>query len=161
VFRALATALGERAVGGDCGSLSIHNANGVHPDGTPWVTTAQCGGEHGPWGATRHGDADSYSVFYLANNLDPATEAIETDVPVVVLRKEYVTDSAGAGTHRGGAAVLKDTLWLSDADQQHGGRTMEGVAVRVAQRVLALAAAIWHNFQTGQPVSRSLTAYDH
>jgi hypothetical protein len=33
--------------------------------------------------------------------------------------------------------------------------------VRVAQRVLALAAAIWHNFRTGQPVNRSLTAYDH
>jgi hypothetical protein len=45
--------------------------------------------------------------------------------------------------------------------EQHGGRTIEGVAVRVAQRVLALAAVIWHNFQTGQAVSRSLTAYDH
>jgi hypothetical protein len=45
--------------------------------------------------------------------------------------------------------------------EAHGGRTIEGVAVRVAQRVLALAAAIWRNFQTGQAVSRSLTAYDH
>ncbi|WEB43604.1 hypothetical protein MOV08_32895 [Streptomyces yunnanensis] len=45
--------------------------------------------------------------------------------------------------------------------EQHGGRTCEGVAVRVAQGVIALTAAIWHNFQTGQAVSRSLTAYDH
>jgi hypothetical protein len=45
--------------------------------------------------------------------------------------------------------------------EQHGGRTYEGVAVRVAQRVLALAAAIWHNFRTGQAVNRSLTAFDH
>jgi hypothetical protein len=37
----------------------------------------------------------------------------------------------------------------------------EGVSVRVAQRLLALAAAIWHNFRTGQAISRSLTAYDH
>ncbi|MEU5270546.1 hypothetical protein AB0G77_18795 [Streptomyces hygroscopicus] len=36
-----------------------------------------------------------------------------------------------------------------------------GVAIRVAQRVLAMAAAIWHNFRTGQPVTRSLTAYGH
>ncbi|MEU4897316.1 hypothetical protein AB0B12_32025 [Streptomyces sp. NPDC044780] len=43
----------------------------------------------------------------------------------------------------------------------HGGRTAEGVAVRVAQRVLALAAAIRHNLQTGQAVSRSLNAYGH
>jgi len=45
--------------------------------------------------------------------------------------------------------------------EQHGGRTFGGTAVRVAQRVLALTAAIWRNFQAGQPVMRSLTAYDH
>ena len=116
VFRALEGALGDRAIGGDYGSLNIHNANGVLPDGTPWVTTAQCGGEHGPWGATSAGDADSYSVVYQANNLDPATEAIEAEVPAVVLRKQYQIDSAGAGTNRGGAAVLKDTLYLQEAE---------------------------------------------
>lgn len=56
---------------------------------------------------------------------------------------------------------INDTLKGQLDLEQHGGRTMEGVAVRVAQRVLALAAVIWHNFQTGQPTSRSLTAYDH
>ena len=35
-----------------------------------------------------------------------------------------------------------------------------GVAVRVAQRILALTAAIWHNYQTGHR-HPSLTAYDH
>ena len=29
------------------------------------------------------------------------------------------------------------------------------------QRILALTAAIWHNDRTGQPVKRSLIAYDH
>lgn len=118
IFRALEKALGEDAVGGNYGCLNIHNANGVHPDGTPWVTMAQCGGEHGPWGATKNGDADSFQVIYTCNNLDPATEAIESDVPVVVMRKEYVADSAGAGFNRGGAAVVKDTLWL-DETQHH------------------------------------------
>ncbi|HEV7936231.1 MAG TPA: IS982 family transposase [Actinomadura sp.] len=56
---------------------------------------------------------------------------------------------------------INDTMKGQLDLEQHGGRTMEGVAVRVAQRILALAAAIWHNFQTGQPVNRSLTAYDH
>ncbi|GLW55041.1 hypothetical protein Kpho01_30520 [Kitasatospora phosalacinea] len=32
---------------------------------------------------------------------------------------------------------------------------------RVLQRILALTTAIWHNHHTGQPVMRSLTAYDH
>lgn len=116
VFCALEKALGMNAVGGDYGSLSIHNANGVLADGTPWVTTAQCGGEHGPWGATKTADGDSYTAFYQANNLDPATEAIESDVPAVVLRKEYAVDTAGAGTNRGGAAVLKDTMYLREAE---------------------------------------------
>lgn len=41
----------------------------------------------------------------------------------------------------------------------HGGRPLEGVAIRVAQRLLAMAAAIWHNHKTGQPITRSLIAY--
>lgn len=43
----------------------------------------------------------------------------------------------------------------------HGGKTPTGVLVRVLQRILALTAAIWHNDRTGQPIKRSLLAYDH
>jgi Transposase DDE domain len=43
----------------------------------------------------------------------------------------------------------------------HGGRSLPGVTARVAQRLLALTAAIWHNRATGQPITRSLIAYDH
>lgn len=56
---------------------------------------------------------------------------------------------------------VNDTLKGQLDLEQHGGRTFEGVAVRVAQRILAMAAAIWHNHKTGQPVIRSLIAYDH
>jgi Transposase DDE domain len=56
---------------------------------------------------------------------------------------------------------VNDTLKGQLDLEQHGGRTFEGIGVRVAQRVLALTAAIWFNFRTGQPVSRSLIAYDH
>jgi hypothetical protein len=45
--------------------------------------------------------------------------------------------------------------------ERHGGHTPNGVIVRVLQRILALTAAIWHNDKTGQPVKRSLIAYDH
>jgi hypothetical protein len=44
--------------------------------------------------------------------------------------------------------------------ERHGGHTPAGVIVRVLQRILALTAAIWHNDTTGQPVLRSLVAYD-
>ena len=36
-----------------------------------------------------------------------------------------------------------------------------GVYARVAQRLLAMAAGIWHNWTTGAPSKRSLIAYDH
>lgn len=72
---------------------------------------------------------------------------------------------------RWGAALLKkirqliesvnDTLKGQLDLENHGGRTPEGVAARVAQRLLALSASIWHNFHTGAPVTRSLIAYDH
>jgi hypothetical protein len=45
--------------------------------------------------------------------------------------------------------------------ERHGGHTPGGVTARILQRILALTAAIWHNDHTGQPVMRSLTAYDH
>ena len=53
--------------------------------------------------------------------------------------------------------TLKGQLGL----EQHGGRTPAGVYVRVAQRLLAMAACIWWNWATDQPRKRSLVAYDH
>src|SRR3954466_3329141 len=52
--------------------------------------------------------------------------------------------------------TLKGQLTL----EEHGGRTLAGVYARVAARLLALAAAIWHNWHIGAPVKRSLIAYD-
>jgi hypothetical protein len=56
---------------------------------------------------------------------------------------------------------VHDTLKGQLDLELHGGRTLTGVATRVAQRILALTAAIWHNRATGQPITRSLIAYDH
>jgi len=56
---------------------------------------------------------------------------------------------------------VNDTLKGQLDLEQHGGRTVDGVTVRILQRILALTAAIWHNDATGQPVMRSLVAYDH
>ena len=53
--------------------------------------------------------------------------------------------------------TCKDQLNL----ERHGGRTAAGVITRIAQRLLALATAIWHNWKINAPVHRSLIAYDH
>ena len=52
--------------------------------------------------------------------------------------------------------TLKDQLSL----ERHGGRTLNGVVSRIARRLLALTAALLHNWQLGTP-GRNLTAYDH
>lgn len=56
---------------------------------------------------------------------------------------------------------INDTLKGQLDLEQHGGRTIAGVCARVAQRILALTAAIWNNDRISAPVLRSLTAYDH
>jgi hypothetical protein len=53
--------------------------------------------------------------------------------------------------------TLKEQLGL----EQHRGRTLAGVFVRVGQRLLALAAVVWFNWQLGAADKRSLLAYDH
>jgi hypothetical protein len=53
--------------------------------------------------------------------------------------------------------TLKDQLNL----EGHRGRTLSGVFVRVGQRLLALAAVVWFNWQLDVPDKRSLLAYDH
>jgi hypothetical protein len=45
--------------------------------------------------------------------------------------------------------------------ERHGARTPAGVCTRIAQRILAMTAAIWHNDHLGLTIRRSLTAYDH
>jgi hypothetical protein len=54
-------------------------------------------------------------------------------------------------------STLKHQLGL----ERHGGRILAGLWARIVQRLLALNAAIWHNWQLDAPVKRSLIAYDH
>jgi len=49
-----------------------------------------------------------------------------------------------------------NSFWKTTA-----GRSPTGVYARITQRLLALAAAIWHNRNTAAPTTRSLITYDH
>ena len=111
IVREVGKALDDKAFAGDYGAVAVHNAHGINADGTPWQNIGIVGGEHGPWGADQANDGESYTVPYMINGLDPSTEASELDSPVLLMRKEYVSDSGGAGFNRGGASVLKDAYW--------------------------------------------------
>ena len=56
---------------------------------------------------------------------------------------------------------INDTLKGQLDLEAHGGRTIAGVCTRVAQRILAMTAAIWHNDRISATIHRSLIAYDH
>ncbi len=93
-------------------------------------------------------------------------ETFLTDAGARLLRPAFKNERP-----RPGARLLKplrqiiesvnDTLKGQLDLERHGGRTHDGVIVRVLQRILALTAAIWHNDNTHQPALRSLIAYDH
>ena len=99
---------------------------------------------------------------YVSAELD----AFLADRAAVPLRPSYRNRSPRPGEHllkpiRQLIESVNDTLKGQLDLELHGGRSIEGVAARVGQRILALTAAIWHNRTTGQPVTRSLIAYDH
>jgi DDE family transposase len=76
-------------------------------------------------------------------------------------RKDEPTRAGTLARYRQWIEAIFDTLKGQLTLEEHGGRTLAGVYARVAARLLAMAAAIWHNWRTGAPVKRSLTAYDH
>ncbi|HVW18443.1 MAG TPA: hydantoinase B/oxoprolinase family protein [Solirubrobacteraceae bacterium] len=116
LLRAFSQVIGAAAFGGDHGSANLHSGFGVHPDGTPWAVVGAAGGEQGPYGATDAGDGEPFAIgTYQANGMSPAIEAIEHDFPVVILRREPIPDTGGAGEHRGGDAIVKDSVWFEPA----------------------------------------------
>ncbi len=93
-------------------------------------------------------------------------EAVLADDGICLLRPARKGEPERAGTRffkplRQVIESINDTFKGQLDLEQHGGHTPEGVMVRVLQRILALTAAIWHNDRTGQPVKRSLVAFDH
>lgn len=116
IVRALSVPLGSRAVAGSYGSTNLHTGAGRNPDGTPWFSAAELEAQFGGWGATDAGDADGHSGIFTLNQRVTPSEEIEKRVPVLLMTKEYVTDTAGPGKHRGGSGLMKEALFLSDGD---------------------------------------------
>jgi hypothetical protein len=97
---------------------------------------------------------------------DAETEAILTGRGVTLLRPTYAGEAPRPGARlfrplRQLIESVNDTLKGQLDLERHGGRTIDGVSVRILQRLLALTAAIWHNHHAGRPIIRSLIAYDH
>jgi hypothetical protein len=86
------------------------------------------------------------------------------DLEAVLVRPDRRDEPARFGSLRPVRQWIEsiiDTLKGQLGLEQHGGRTPTGVHARIAQRLLALAAAVWFNWQLGAEHKRSLVAYDH
>jgi 5-oxoprolinase (ATP-hydrolysing) len=64
-------------------------------------------------GASRHGDGKS-ALLYPTSAANTSVELMEARAPVLVLEKSFVTDSGGAGEHRGGCGVRTRLRKLHD-----------------------------------------------
>jgi 5-oxoprolinase (ATP-hydrolysing)/N-methylhydantoinase A len=64
-------------------------------------------------GASRHGDGKS-ALLYPTSAANTSVELMETRAPILVLEKSFVTDSGGAGEHRGGCGVRTRIRKLHD-----------------------------------------------
>lgn len=76
-------------------------------------------------------------------------------------RKDETYRNGTLGSVRQWIESVNQTLKGQLDLEAHGARTPAGVLTRIAQRLLAMATAIWHNWTTGVTSNRSLTAYDH
>ncbi len=76
-------------------------------------------------------------------------------------RRDEAPRHGSIGLIRRWIESVSDTLKGQLDLERHGGRTTEGVYARIAQRLLAMATAIWHNWADSTPAKGSLIAYDN
>jgi len=99
VYRALARALPDRVVAGSGGTPATMNVfYGRRGDGKAWHSVIIRGGGMGA-GARRDGD---YVYIFPANGANTPVEIFESDTPLLVERRELLTDSGGPGKNKGG-----------------------------------------------------------
>jgi len=113
IFRALAKALPERIPAASCGSMNNIAFGGFDPVRCrefSYYETVAGGAGAGPRG---HGCSAVHT--HMTNTMNTPVEALETDVPVRVIRYAIRHGSGGRGLHRGGNGVWRELQFLADA----------------------------------------------
>ncbi|MBN2359119.1 MAG: hydantoinase B/oxoprolinase family protein [Deltaproteobacteria bacterium] len=99
IYRALARAVPDRVLAGSGGTPATMNVfYGKRGDGRPWHSVLIRGGG---MGASSRGDGHSVAIF-PANGANTPVEILESDTPLIVEKRELLTDSGGPGEQRGG-----------------------------------------------------------
>ncbi|HEX9275434.1 MAG TPA: hydantoinase B/oxoprolinase family protein [Casimicrobiaceae bacterium] len=112
MLRALSTAVPQRVTAGSHGQISTCGFGGRHPKtGAPFVYTDIQGGGAG---ARPYRDGRDGQDSHLPRFMNTPVEVLEREFPVRIERYEFITDSGGAGTYRGGLALRRDVRLLAD-----------------------------------------------
>jgi len=105
VFKALAPVIPDRVIAGHHADLVIAATHGINPH-TSEFFLANFGPLGGGWGAKRNEDGVSATVCINDGDThNSPSEQSEVKFPLVVERYELITDSGGAGRHRGGLGL--------------------------------------------------------
>jgi len=99
IYRAMADVLPDRVIAGSGGTPANMNVlYGRHGDGRPWHSVRIRGGG---MGASSRGDGN-YVYIFPANGANTPVEILESDTPLIVEKRELMTDSGGIGRMKGG-----------------------------------------------------------
>ncbi|QEC46172.1 hydantoinase B/oxoprolinase family protein [Baekduia soli] len=114
VQQALANARPDMAVGESYDDIPTIGFGGLDTRGDTPAPFVCFQVPFGPFGGTATHDGLSYSLHIIGNCLELSYEIEEEFYPIVILRKEFVPDTAGAGTFRGGPAMVWEEMPLVD-----------------------------------------------
>ncbi|EFK05679.1 hydantoinase B/oxoprolinase [delta proteobacterium NaphS2] len=99
IYRAMADVLPDRVIAGSGGTPANMNVlYGRHQDGRPWHSVRIRGGG---MGASARADGN-YVYIFPANGANTPVEILESDTPLIVEKRELLTDSGGIGRMKGG-----------------------------------------------------------
>ena len=99
IYRAMADVLPDRVIAGSGGTPANMNVlYGRHGDGRPWHSVRIRGGG---MGASARSDGN-YVYIFPANGANTPVEILESDTPLIVEKRELLTDSGGIGRMKGG-----------------------------------------------------------
>lgn len=108
-------------------------------------------------------ELEGYTVLADKGFAGEEFEALMRELGALFLRPDRKDEKPRFG-NLGGARQWIESIIDTHKGQlrleDHGARTIPGLITRISQRLLALAAALWHNWNVGTP-GRHLTAYDH
>lgn len=99
IYRAMASVLPDRVIAGSGGTPATMNVfYGKRHDATPWHAVIIRGGG---MGASASNDG-YYDYIFPANGANTPVEIFESDTPLIIEKRELLTDSGGPGEKMGG-----------------------------------------------------------